>query len=61
MSLAKQLRETADKISNRQDFASVTANLKNQALHLETYQLKLVNPMIREAEQLNVSCYNSTG
>ncbi|XP_077293915.1 prominin-1-A-like [Arctopsyche grandis] len=52
-SLAKQLRDTANKISSRQDFASVTFNLRNQALHLETYQTNLVNPMIREAEMLN--------
>lgn len=54
LSLAKQLRETADKITNRQEFTNVTANLKNQALHLESYQSNLVNPMILEAEMLNV-------
>lgn len=43
--IARQLQEVADQIPARPDMAEVRMSLKNQALHLRTYQENLVQPM----------------
>lgn len=43
--IAKQLQEVADQIPIKSEMADVRMSMKNQALHLKTYQENLVQPM----------------
>lgn len=49
--IANQLRETAEKITS-DDMKDVQASLRNQALHLETYDQNLVIPMKNQSAEL---------
>lgn len=54
--LAEKLRETADKLSNNRDISETIAVLRNQAMHLDLYQDKLVAPMtLHSVEMLTIS------
>lgn len=52
--IAQQLKETAKKIdtTNDPDMVYIQISIKNQALHLETYQQNLVLPMIENSKKL---------
>lgn len=50
--IAKKLIETADKISPGADVSDVRISLKNQALHLRTYQENLVTPMTEQTKEM---------
>lgn len=50
--IADKLIITADKIKSRSKLDSVHVVLKNQALHLRTYQANLVEPMIANTKEL---------
>lgn len=50
--IADKLIITADKIKSRAKLDSVHVVLKNQALHLRTYQANLVEPMIANTKEL---------
>lgn len=43
--IADQLKDTADKIPSNSELSDVRTSLKNQALHLKSYQENLVQPM----------------
>lgn len=43
--IADQLKDTADKILSNSELSDVRTSLKNQALHLKSYQENLVQPM----------------
>lgn len=43
--IAKKLRDTADNIPAGPELSDVRTSLRNQALHLATYQENLVDPM----------------
>lgn len=55
--IAKKLRETAKKISS-DDMKDVQVSLRNQALHLETYDQKLVTPMKNQSAELISLAYD---
>lgn len=50
--IADKLRETADKIPLNSDMDDVRTSLKNQALHLRTYQDNLVTPMTEQTKEM---------
>lgn len=50
--IARKLIETADKISPNADVSDVRISLKNQALHLRTYQENLVTPMTEQTKEM---------
>lgn len=50
--IAKKLIETADKISQNADVSDVRTSLRNQALHLRTYQENLVTPMTEQTKEM---------
>lgn len=50
--IAQKLIETADKISPSGDVSEVRISLKNQALHLRTYQENLVTPMTEQTKEM---------
>lgn len=55
--IAKKLRETAKKISS-DDMKDVQVSLRNQALHLETYDQNLVTPMKNQSAELISLAYD---
>lgn len=44
--------ETADKISKNAEYSDIRTILKNQALHLRTYQEHLVTPMTEQTKEM---------
>lgn len=50
--IANELRKVADNISTGKDMNEIKVNLKNQALHLSSYQTNLVEPMLRSTNEL---------
>lgn len=44
--------ETADKISKNAEYGDIRTILKNQALHLRTYQEYLVTPMTEQTKEM---------
>lgn len=50
--IAKKLRETADSIPAGSDMSEVRTSLRNQALHLATYQENLVDPMTGQTREM---------
>lgn len=50
--IAKKLRETADEIPNGSEMGEIRTSLRNQALHLATYQENLVDPMTAQTMEM---------
>ncbi|XP_036337629.1 prominin-like protein isoform X1 [Rhagoletis pomonella] len=50
--IAQQLSQTANKIENSDDMKDVRVSLRNQALHLETYEHNLAIPMKNQSVEL---------
>lgn len=50
--IAQKLRDVANRIPSGKDMNDIKVNLKNQALHLSTYQFNLVEPMLRYTNEL---------
>ncbi|XP_055611924.1 prominin-like protein isoform X3 [Uranotaenia lowii] len=50
--IAKKLREVANKVPSGKEMNDIKVNLKNQALHLSSYQANLVEPMLRYTNEL---------
>ncbi|XP_055531338.1 prominin-like protein isoform X3 [Wyeomyia smithii] len=50
--IAHKLRKVADDIPSNKDLNDIKVNLKNQALHLSSYQANLVDPMLRYTNEL---------
>lgn len=50
--IAKKLRATADEIPNGSEMSDVRTSLRNQALHLATYQENLVDPMTAQTLEM---------
>ncbi|XP_067648339.1 prominin-like protein isoform X2 [Eurosta solidaginis] len=50
--IAQQLRQTAKKIDSSEDMKDVQISLRNQALHLETYEQNWVIPMKNQSVEL---------
>lgn len=50
--IADKLRDTAERISSSSELADVRTSLKNQALHLRSYQDNLVKPMVDQTIEL---------
>lgn len=50
--IAKKLRETAAQIPSGAEMSDVRTSLRNQALHLATYQENLVDPMTRDTLEM---------
>ncbi|XP_055619543.1 prominin-like protein isoform X3 [Toxorhynchites rutilus septentrionalis] len=50
--IANRLREVADKVPTGKEMNDIKVNLKNQALHLSSYQVNLVEPMLRYTTEL---------
>lgn len=50
--LSNKLRDTAKNIKGDASLSDVKITLRNQALHLDTYQHNLVEPMTKQAEEL---------
>ncbi|XP_058121237.1 prominin-like protein isoform X2 [Anopheles coustani] len=50
--IAEKLREVANKVLPGKEMNDIKVNLKNQALHLSSYQTNLVDPMIASTNQL---------
>lgn len=44
--------ETANKISSNPEYSDIRTILKNQALHLRTYQEHLVTPMTEQTKEM---------
>lgn len=52
--IADQLKDTADKIPSNSELSDVRTSLKNQALHLKSYQENLVQPMTEGTLEMKV-------
>lgn len=50
--LAQKLIDTATKISPNPDYSDIKTILKNQALHLRTYQEHYVSPMTDQTKEM---------
>lgn len=50
--IANELRKVANKVPPGKDMNEIKVNLKNQALHLSSYQSNLVEPMLRYTNEL---------
>ncbi|XP_058053748.1 prominin-like protein [Anopheles bellator] len=50
--IAEKLREVANRVPPGKEMNDIKVNLKNQALHLSSYQTNLVDPMIASTNQL---------
>lgn len=50
--IAQKLLDTADKLSSSGDVSEVRTSLRNQALHLRTYQENLVTPMTEQTMEM---------
>lgn len=50
--IANRLREVANKVPPGKEMNDIKVNLKNQALHLSSYQSNLVEPMLRYTNEL---------
>uniref|UniRef100_A0A1Q3FI76 Putative conserved plasma membrane protein n=2 Tax=Culex tarsalis TaxID=7177 RepID=A0A1Q3FI76_CULTA len=50
--IAHKLRDVANRIPPGKEMNDIKVNLKNQALHLSSYQLNLVEPMLRYTSEL---------
>uniref|UniRef100_A0AAG5DE06 Prominin-like protein n=1 Tax=Anopheles atroparvus TaxID=41427 RepID=A0AAG5DE06_ANOAO len=50
--IAEKLRGVADRVPTGKEMNDIKVNLKNQALHLSSYQTNLVEPMIASTNQL---------
>lgn len=50
--IAQKLIETATKISSNSEYDNIRTILKNQALHLRTYQEHLVTPMTQQTKEM---------
>lgn len=50
--IAHKLRDVANRIPSNKEMNDIKVNLKNQALHLSTYQSNLVEPMLRYTSEL---------
>ncbi|XP_058457209.1 prominin-like protein isoform X3 [Malaya genurostris] len=50
--IADKLRDVANKLSSSKDVNEIKVSLKNQALHLSSYQSNLVDPMLRSTNEL---------
>ncbi|XP_052893944.1 prominin-like protein isoform X3 [Anopheles moucheti] len=50
--IAQKLRDVADRVPPGKDMNDIKVNLKNQALHLSSYQTNLVDPMIVSTNEL---------
>lgn len=50
--IAHKLRDVANRIPSNKEMNDIKVNLKNQALHLSTYQSNLVEPMLRYTNEL---------
>lgn len=50
--IANELRKVANKVPPGKDMNEIKVNLKNQALHLSSYQSNLVEPMLRYTSEL---------
>ncbi|XP_053685563.1 prominin-like protein isoform X1 [Sabethes cyaneus] len=50
--IANKLRKVAEDIPSNKDLNDIKVNLKNQALHLSSYQSNLVDPMLRYTNEL---------
>ncbi|XP_058836756.1 prominin-like protein [Topomyia yanbarensis] len=50
--IANRLRKVAEDIPSNKDLNDIKVNLKNQALHLSSYQSNLVDPMLRYTNEL---------
>lgn len=50
--IAQKLIETASKISSNSEYNDIRTILKNQALHLRTYQEHLVIPMTEQTKEM---------
>ncbi|XP_021695516.1 prominin-like protein isoform X2 [Aedes aegypti] len=50
--IANELRKVANKVPPGKDMNEIKVNLKNQALHLSSYQYNLVEPMLRYTSEL---------
>lgn len=51
-SIAQKLIDTASKISSNPEYNEIRTILKNQALHLRTYQEHLVTPMTEQTKEM---------
>lgn len=47
-----KLQDTASAISSNSEMGEVRISLKNQALHLKTYQENLVTPMTQQTKEM---------
>uniref|UniRef100_A0A182WKT3 Prominin-like protein n=1 Tax=Anopheles minimus TaxID=112268 RepID=A0A182WKT3_9DIPT len=50
--IAQKLRDVADRVPPGKEMNDIKVNLKNQALHLSSYQTNLVDPMIVSTNEL---------
>lgn len=50
--IAKKLIDTAEQIAPNSDLSDVGISLRNQALHLRTYQDNLVKPMTEQTKEM---------
>ncbi|XP_062552385.1 prominin-like protein isoform X5 [Armigeres subalbatus] len=50
--IANELRKVASQVPSGKDMNEIKVNLKNQALHLSSYQSNLVEPMLRYTNEL---------
>lgn len=50
--IAQKLIDTATKISSNSEYSDIRTILKNQALHLRTYQEHLVTPMADQTKEM---------
>lgn len=50
--IAEKLREVANRVPPGKEMNDIKVNLKNQALHLSSYQTNLVDPMIASTNEL---------
>uniref|UniRef100_A0A8W7PG49 Prominin-like protein n=1 Tax=Anopheles coluzzii TaxID=1518534 RepID=A0A8W7PG49_ANOCL len=50
--IADKLREVANRVPSGKEMNDIKVNLKNQALHLSSYQTNLVDPMIASTNEL---------
>ncbi|XP_035791698.1 prominin-like protein isoform X1 [Anopheles albimanus] len=50
--IAEKLRDVANRVPSGKETNEIKVNLKNQALHLSSYQTNLVEPMIASTNQL---------
>lgn len=54
-SMTSQIKYVIDRIQGSPGLSEVESNLKLNLLHLETYEIKLFNPMVKEVENINVT------